>query len=260
MSSTRMMITLLLIAPLIFGSCVNRKKLVYFQAGDGSIENIDQYLTPHLEIGDVLSIEITGADHEIAAPFNQAELVRQGNQIGSYENGIPATYGYLVAPDSTVSLPIVGKVKLAGLNRNAAVKEVERVVGEYLDSPSVSLRILNFKITVLGEVKNPGTFSVPNERLSILEAIGIAKDLKITGERKNVLVIRHENGERKEYRIDLTTTAIFQSPVYYLKQNDVVYVEPNRKARYDASILRSAGGIVISATSLIVSTLVLIVK
>ena len=166
----------------------------------------------------------------------------------------------MVAPDSTVSLPIVGKVKLAGLNRNAAVKEVERVVGEYLDSPSVSLRILNFKITVLGEVKNPGTFSVPNERLSILEAIGIAKDLKITGERKNVLVIRHENGERKEYRIDLTTTAIFQSPVYYLKQNDVVYVEPNRKARYDASILRSAGGIVISATSLIVSTLVLIVK
>ena len=259
MTFKRIVVALLLITPLLMSSCANRKKIVYFQGGE-TTESIDQYLTPNLEIGDVLSIEITGADHEIAAPFNQAELVRQGNQIGSYENGIPATYGYLIAPDSTVSLPIVGRVKLAGLNRNEAVKEVEKTIGAYLESPSVSIRILNFKVTVLGEVENPGTFSIPNERVSILEAIGIAKDLKITGKRQNVLVIRHENGQKMEYRIDLTSKDIFQSPVYYLKQNDVVYVEPNRKARYDATVLRTAGGVVISATSLIVSTLVLIFK
>lgn len=259
MTFMRKVVTLLLITPLILSSCGNRKKIVYFQNGE-STENLDRYLTPKLEIGDVLSIEVTGADHEIAAPFNQAELVRQGNQIGSYENGIPATYGYLIAPDSTVSLPIVGKIKLAGLNRTNAVKEVEKKISAYLESASVSIRILNFKVTVLGEVKNPGTFSIPNERVSILEAIGIAKDLKITGERKNILVIRHIDGQKTEHRIDLTSKDVFQSPVYYLKQNDVVYVEPNRRARYDASILRTAGGAIISATSLIISTMVLIFK
>lgn len=253
-------VALILISPLLLASCANRKKLVYFQQGAENVENLDAYLSPKLEVGDVLSVEVTATDPEIAAPFNQAELVRQGNQIGSYENGVPATFGYLVALDSTVSLPIVGKLKLAGLNRNDAVKIVEDKIGEFLQDPSVSIRILNFKVTVLGEVQNPGTFSIPNERVTILEAIGIARDLKITGERRNVLVIRHENGHKKEYRVDLTSKDIFLSPVYYLKQNDVVYVEPNRARRYDASIFRSAGGVIISATTLIVSTVALLLK
>ena len=253
-------VALLLVIPFLFSSCESRKKLVYFQQGDENVENIDSYLSPKLEVGDVLSVEVTATDPQIAAPFNQAELVRQGNQIGSYENGVPATFGYLVALDSTISLPIVGKVKLAGLDRNDAVTLVEEKISEFLEKPSVSIRILNFKVTVLGEVQNPGTFSIPNERVTILEAIGIARDLKITGERRNVLVIRHENGKKIEHRIDLTSKDIFMSPVYYLKQNDVVYVEPNRARRYDASVLRTAGGVIISATSLIVSTLVLITK
>ena len=248
------------LAVILFLASCGSKKLVYFQDSDGTVESIESYLVPKLEVGDIIAIEIVGADHELAKPFNESEMVRQGNQITSYTNGVPATYGYLVTSDSTVSIPIVGKVKVAGLSRNDAVKRLEDKVGEYLDNPSVAIRILNFKVTVLGEVSTPGTFSIPNERITILEAIGIANDLKITGERKNILVIRNENGEKKEYRIDITSKDVFHSPVYYLKQNDIVYVQPNRKARYDASLMKSTGGVIISATSLIISTLILIFR
>ena len=153
-------------------------------------------------------------------------------------------------------LPIIGAVKIGGLTRDSAISVIRNVLLEHLESPHVSIRILNFKVTVLGEVNNPGTFAVPNERINIIEAIGVAKDLKITGKRKNVVVIRNENGQNKEYRVDLTSKTLFQSPVYMLKQNDIVYVEPNFKARYDASILRTTGGVILSATSLIITTFV----
>jgi polysaccharide biosynthesis/export protein len=244
---------------LMLTSCATRKKLVYFQdETDGATTTEIISFTPKLEVGDIVSVEITGTDPEVAAPFNQTELVRQGNQIGSYQNGVPATYGYLIDSDSTVSLPIIGKVNIAGLNRVEAIVKIEDIAVEYLENPKVAIRILNFKITVLGEVRAPGSFSIPNERITILEAIGIAHDLKITGERRNVLVIRLEDGVKKEYRVDLTSKEVFSSPVYFLKQNDIIYVEPNKKSRYDASIFRSTGGIIISATSLIISTLIII--
>ena len=240
-------------------ACKNTKNLVYFERGadsEGPIKMREVYL----EVGDILSIEVTAADPDIAKPFNQAELVRQGNQSGSYDNGVAASFGYLIYEDGTVNLPIVGRIKLLGLSRSEAIREIERALGEYIESPSISLRILNFKITILGEVENPGTYTIPNERITILEALGISHDLKITGKRTNVMVIRTENGMRKEYRVDLSSKDLFDSDVYYLKQNDVVYVEPNSKSRYDATLIRSAGGVIISATSLIVSTLILIVK
>lgn len=244
---------------LIIQSCTSPKKITYFNEGDETINNVLARQTV-LEIGDILSIEVTGGDPDVAKPFNQTELVRQGNQSGSYDNGVAASFGYLVSSDSTITMPVIGKINVAGLTKVEATEKIQNKLGEFLNNPSISLRILNFKVTVLGEVENPGTFSIPNERISILEAIGIAKDLKITGKRKNVLVIRTENDVKQEYRVDLTSKNLFESPVYYLKQNDVVYVEPNSRARYDASVLRSTGGIIISATSLIVSTLVLIVK
>ncbi|MDX2360023.1 MAG: polysaccharide biosynthesis/export family protein [Crocinitomicaceae bacterium] len=252
---------LLIITCITVNSCGSKKKLVYFQDSvNGSSQAIAVQFVPKIEVGDVLSIEVTGTDPDVASPYNQAELVRQGNQIGSYDNGVPATHGYLVSSDSTVSMPIIGDIKVAGLTRKSAIELVESILAQYLEKPNVSMRILNFKITVLGEVETPGTFSIPNERVTILEAIGIANDLKITGERKNVLVIRHIDGEKKEYIIDLTSNELFSSPAYYLKQNDVVYVSPNRKSRYDSSLLRSAGGVIISATSLIISTLILIFR
>ncbi len=249
----------LLLLALILISCGSRKKLVYFQGEEDSVQ-LEQYYELKIEPGDILSIDITGTDHDVAKPYNQAEMVRQGNQAPTYDNGVPVSYGYLVSSDSTISLPIVGKVLAGGKTRNELVADIEETVKAYIDKPQVSVRLMNFKVTVLGEVENPGTFNVPNERITIIEAIGVAKDLKITGERSNILVIRNENGEKKEYRVDLTSKDVFSSPAYYLKQNDVVYVEPNSKSRYDSTLLRSAGNVIISATSLIISTIILITK
>jgi polysaccharide export outer membrane protein len=119
---------------------------------------------------------------------------------------------------------------------------------------------LNYKITVLGDVRTPGTYTIPNERITIIEALGLAGDLKPTGERKNVLVIREVAGKKVEFRVDLTSKAIFSSPVYYLRQNDVVYVQPNLTALSESSFVRATGGIFLSLTSLIVTTIALITR
>lgn len=242
-------------------SCKGREKLVYFQGDEIIADSVNFTYTPSYEVGDLITVEISGANPEIVAPFNQAEMVRQGSsQYTSYQNGIAASAGYLIRLDSTISLPIIGQIKIGGLGRVEAVDTLEKIISEYLESPTVSISILNFKITVLGEVKNPGTFSIPNERVTILEALGLAKDLRITGERSNILVIRHEKGKKIEYRIDLTSKDVFSSPVYYLKQNDIIYVEPNGKSRLNSTILQSTSGIFISVASLILTTIIIILK
>lgn len=247
---------LLLVSLIVLAGCVSRKKIVYF---DGvSEDSADIRPTLIIEVGDIVDINVFGSDTEISRPFNQSPEVQQGYNAITYESGTPIRYGYLVHNDSTVSLPIVGRVKLAGMYCDQAIKQLEEVYKNYFERPQVSLNIVNFKITVLGEVANPGTFNVPNQRITIVEAIGVAGDLKITGKRDNILVIRHENGKKIIYRLDLTKMDIINSPAYYLKQNDIVYVEPSTKSRYEASILRSAGGALISITSLIVSTIILI--
>lgn len=140
------------------------------------------------------------------------------------------------------------------------VDTIQQLLTGYLKDPTVQIQIQNFKVTVLGDVKAPGTFKIPNERITVLEAIGLAGDLKMTGVRKNVLVIRDSSGIKQEFRIDLTKKDVFQSPVYYLKQNDVIYVQPNAAGRSEGTVWKTTGTIFISLTSLVVTTLALIVK
>jgi len=149
---------------------------------------------------------------------------------------------------------------LSGLSRSEAISHIQKRLALYINHPVVTVQILNYKITVLGDVKKPGTFKVPNERITLLEAIGLAGDLNITGNRKNVLVIRDHDGVKEEYRIDLTASALFSSPVYYLEQNDMVYVEPNGTARLRSSLFVTTTGIFVSLTSLIITTISVILK
>lgn len=252
--------TIILITTL--SSCGNRKNITYFQDDDESTSSEISVPTfePKFEVGDLLSVEITGAQDEVIEPFNQPKLVRQGNQISSYDNGIPATSGYLIYSDSTISLPILGRIKVGGLTRAEAIQSIESVLKTQIENPQISIRILNFKVTILGEVENPGTFSIPNERISIIEAIGLSRDLKITGKRKNVLVIRNEDGLKKEYRLDLTSKDLFKSSAYFLKQNDIVYVEPNWKSRFKSSPMENKAGLFVSISSIILTTVALITK
>jgi polysaccharide export outer membrane protein len=240
-------------------SCKTREKLVYFQTSNSSQESAPKNYTPVIKADDFLAIAVSCDDIEAAIPFNPPATL-QPNMNNGYLIGNAATTGYLVDANGEIKLPVVGAVKIGELNRMQAAALIEDKLKSYLKNPIVNIQIQNFKITVLGEVKNPGTFKIPNERITLLEAIGLAGDLKATGVRKNILVVRDVNGKKEEHRIDLTKKDIFNSPVYYLNQNDVVYIEPNNTARYESTLIGKTAPVLISVTSLIILTISLIVR
>jgi polysaccharide export outer membrane protein len=248
----------LIIVGAFISSCTNKKKLIYFQGGLNTGEANKSY-SPILKTDDILSITVMGLDAQAISPFNLP--VHSINQnIGGYAQGAPTPPGYLIDADGNIDFPVIGKVKLAGLSRSIAIDTLKKLMTPYLSKPTILLRILNYKITVLGEVRNPGTFTIPNERVTLPEALGIAGDLSITGLRKNVLVVRDVDGKKTEYRVDLTSKELFSSPVYYLSQNDVVYVEPNR-AKINSSVVNTANiSLVVSVISLLVTMSILFTR
>ncbi|MFM7234083.1 MAG: polysaccharide biosynthesis/export family protein [bacterium] len=248
----------LLSLPLLVTGCYTQRDLVYFQ-GKATEFATQSTHDPVIKPDDILSILVMATDEKSVLMFNMP-LGTGNNLIGGYAQGAPTPPGYLVHADGTIDFPIIGSLKIAGLTRSGAVEMLKQQLASYIVNPTISIRILNFRVTVLGEVRNPGTFTIPNERISLLEALGIAGDLLITGERKNVAVIRDEEGKRREYRVNLTDESLFSSPVFYLQQNDVVYVEPNQAKRNSSLINVANYGVVISSLSLVVTTLILIFK
>jgi polysaccharide export outer membrane protein len=237
-------------------SCTHKKNMIYFQGKFGNTE-MNKSTNPLLKSDDLLSITVLGIDEQAIKPFN-LPLANNNQNNGGYAQGAPSPTGYLIDSEGNIDFPVIGKIKLSGLTRSAAIDILKEQLKPYLNNPTILIRILNYKITVLGEVRNPGTFTIPNERITLLEAIGIAGDLQITGVRKNVLVIRDSDGKKTETRVDLTTNELFSSPVYYLQQNDVVYVEPNR-AKVNSSVVNTANvSLVISVISLFITMAVLI--
>ena len=221
--------------------------------------DINGSFNPILKNDDVLSITVMGPDMEAIKPFNLPTIVVNQN-LGGYTQGAPSPPGYIIDDEGMIDFPIIGRIKIGGLTRTVAIDSIKAKLTPYLKSNTIILRILNFKITVLGEVRNPGTFTIPNERVTLPEALGIAGDLLITGTRKNVLVIRDINGQKTEYRVDLTSKDFFSSPVYYLQQNDVLYVEPNR-AKINSSVVNVANiSLVVSVVSLFVTMAVLFTR
>lgn len=258
MKSYLLPIVALFCVTIFFSSCKTREKLVYFQTSESDSASVQaSNYTPTFKTDDFLSITVLGEDPESVAPFNLPTTSSNSNNSG-YTMGNPALNGYLIDVNGAITFPIIGTIQLAGLNRMEATTLLQTKLKEYITNPIVHIQIQNFKVTVLGDVKNPGTFKIPNERITLLEAIGLAGDLKMTGVRKNILVIRDINGVKTEYRIDLTSKELFSSPVYYLSQNDVVYVEPNSASRAESSLWKTTGTIFISLTSLVVTTITLL--
>ncbi len=231
---------------------------MYFQGQPTEYTSNSSY-NPTIKPDDLLSILVMANDEKSTMLFNLPQEL--GNNLyGGYAQGAPTPPGYLVNSDGNIQFPIIGDIQLAGMTRTQAIEKLKEELSSYIVNPTISIRILNFRVTVLGDVRNPGTFTIPNERITVLEALGIAGDLLITGERENVLVVRDDDGKKREYRIDLTSESLFSSPVYYLQQNDVIYVEPNRAKRNSSVINASNTGIVISSLSLILTSLILIFK
>jgi len=237
-------------------SCTNKKKLIYFQ---GNLAASNSTYTPTLKKDDILSITIMGLDADAIKPFN-SPIISVNPTNGGYSQGTPTPPGYLIDADGNIDFPVIGKIHMAGLNRNDAIDTLKKHLSPYLTKPTILLRIINYKVTVLGEVRNPGTFTIPNERITLPEALGIAGDLLITGVRKNVMVIRDVDGKKTETIVDLTSKDLFASQVFYLQQNDLVYVQPNR-ARINSSVVNTTNvSLVISVISLLVTMAVLFTR
>ena len=194
-----------------------------------------------LRTDDQLNIMVGGSDMESLAPFQFFYSSNtQGGGGGMMQN--PQMMGgaglsYVIDINGNINFPGLGFVKLAGLTRLEAVEYLQKQLEVYVQDVVVNIQLMNFKFTVLGQVKAPGVQMVPvgTERLTILEAIAKAGDLQITGLRNNVLLVREVNGQRTEYRLDLTSKDLYNSPAYYIRQNDVIYVEPNFTANFQGT-------------------------
>lgn len=218
-SRTRFLCLIVLLV--LFSSCSTKKDVLYFQNVKNAETIVDtETFNARLKVGDIVNIYISTPDLSVTQPYNLVESTGNGN--GTLIN-------YLIDSEGNIDYPVLGKVKLEGLTVEEAKSLMKKKFeeGKLLKDPVVIIRINNYRVTVMGQVRNPGVYPVTGERISILEAISAAGDLDITGKRDNVLVIRNFNGAKTYTRIDLTSKEIFNSPVYYLTQNDVVYVEPN---------------------------------
>lgn len=243
---------LLLALSLLVFSCASSDKILYLQ-NNISTESKTNYNTV-IKPDDVLMIIVSSENPEVAEPYNLKSVVLQSNSEEAIQT--QRTQTYIVDIEGNIEFPIIGKIKVGGLNKQEAIEYLKSLLKDHVKDAVINMRILNFEITVLGEVNHPGSFQISSERITILEALGKAGDLTIYGKRKNVLLIRDENGVKSTHRLDLTKSDIINSPYYYLAQNDVVYVEPN-KTRINSSAVGPNIAVGISALSLVVTIIAL---
>lgn len=244
----------------LLSSCGSVKDIAYLQGEDllNKATVIDT-VTLKIQKDDLLDINVSSPDQELLRPF-----LRYGseyNSTGSIGGG--SSSGYLVEIDGTINFPLLGKIKVAGLTRRQLIDLIQkRLENEgFIKNPVVTVRFLNFRISILGEVSRPGTYAISSERITLFEALSLAGDLTIHGRRNRVAVIREADGVRTILYHDLRSRDIFQSPDYYLKQNDMVYVEPNRvKAESSVQNQFTNVGTWISLVSFLASMSVLIFK
>jgi polysaccharide export outer membrane protein len=216
---------------IIAGSCADNRNLVYFSdlknEGADSYTNINKVLVqsePKIQPNDLLNIRVTTLSVESNALFNNNITTN----ININNNTEPVRVGYRVDKDGNISFPVIGQVKLGGLTIDQSQDIIAKKLEVYTKGPVVNIDFLNFKVTVIGEVNKPGTFTVEDENISLLGALGLAGDMTPYAKRDNILIVREVNGIRTTERINLNKSDLFDSKYYYLKQNDVVYVEPDK--------------------------------
>ncbi|QYN51049.1 MULTISPECIES: polysaccharide biosynthesis/export family protein [Apibacter] len=250
---------LLILLSGLISSCVSKKDLYYFQGNEAVLEEFYKY-TPTLKPDDLLIITVSALNLESTLPFNQ-QSPYNANITGSESliSTNPRLKTYLIDENGEIDFPVLGKLKLGGLTRSQAMDFIRDKLRKYIKDPSVNIHISNFRITILGEVTNPGTYTLSNEKITILEAIGLAGDLTIYGKRKDILIIRDKGGNKTFTTVDLTSKEIFRSPVYYLSQNDVIYVHPNN-AKTNSSAYSATNSVFISLAGIIISVISILTR
>lgn len=218
----------------LLSSCSSSKEISYFSQGealpsDSLYKNLKASREIRFHSGDLLSILVSSELSQATTPFNLPffGLPKQHEEQFTCSLGNLQVQTYEINQAGEVQMPVIGKIKLGGLKMSESIELINKKLEPYLKNPIVNIRLINYRITVLGEVKNPGSFSISNGRISVLEALGMAGDISPYGNRKNILIIRENNGKLEFGQLDLSSNKVFFSPYYYLQQNDVVYV-PNR--------------------------------
>lgn len=270
----------LFLALICLSSCISDKKIVYLQGADGMYkvpQEIAQAFELTIQPDDELAISVTSKSSELLGAFNNNTLIGSGAGISpngaSYATQANINSGvayFLVDKKGDIEFPIFGTLHTKGKTCKQLSAEIQALMrgekGEtvYVQDAIVNTKIMSFKVTVLGDVRNAGTQTFTGERLTVLEAIGKAGDLNNSAQRDNVLVVREENGQRKTYELDLRDPkSVFESEAYYLQQNDVVYVKPNKSVRVKGSTgytLLSVGATVVSMLVSVVSLVIALAR
>lgn len=248
----------------LVASCAAPKNIVYLQNKlIDHPEEMDKHAGIVIQPKDQLSIIVSSRNPELVSMFNLPVVTYQaGTEIVS-AGGSQKLTGYVVDNNGCIDFPVLGKLKIAGMTRWELSDYIKnRLIKEGLLSDAVvTVEFMNFKVSVMGEVNSPGAYTITGDKVTILEALSLARDLTIFGQRENVSVIREYNGKRTIYNINLCDVNMFESPAYYLMQNDIVYVEPNkaktRQSKTDDNTLRTTS-IFISSGSLLVSIATLV--
>ncbi|NRF37240.1 polysaccharide biosynthesis/export family protein [Pedobacter foliorum] len=212
-------------------SCSRQRNLVYFSDLKGTNENTSQVLDagePTILKNDILGITVNSTSPE-------SNLLFASVPSNPTINGVYEREGYRVSSDGVIKFPVLGQVKLEGLTIGQAQALMEKELSKYVKNAIVNIKFMNFRVTVIGEVNHPSTFTVTNEKINLLEALGLAGDMTPYGKRENVLLIREVDGTRKMERVNLNSKEVLNSPYFYLKQNDVIYVEPDKAKSVEVS-------------------------
>lgn len=224
----------------LLGSCAVPKNISYFQNIDDLTEKQRELMTqtynPKICPDDLLTINVSSWDPTVAAPYNPPaySYYRPGEERINTAT-IQNLYTYLVDKEGYINFPVLGRIHMAGMSIHEANSKLEAMIKDAVPDVLVNVQIVNFKVAIMGEVSRANVYTIRNNRVSILDLIAMAGDLTINARRENILLIRDNNGEKEMVRLDITDPNIFASPYFYLKQNDLVYVEPNKAKKRNAN-------------------------
>lgn len=236
-------------------SCTSVKNIEYLQ-NPNQLSNSNTF-EPTFQVDDQLLILVSSENPEIAAPYNLKSYIYQANSESSLAQ--ERNHAYILDSKGNIEFPVLGTINLLGQTRTQATNKIKDLLKEHIKDPIVNIRLLNFKISVLGEVNKPGVYSITSDRITILEALALAGDLSIYGKRNTILLVREKDGVKTYNKIDITQAELLNSPNYYLSQNDVIYVTPN-KTKVNSSVIGPNIVVGLSALSLAVTILALTIK
>jgi polysaccharide export outer membrane protein len=232
---------IILFIPFLIIGCTTTKEIVYYQDIDNKdLEPVpDVYSQNKIQINDILNIEVAALNPESVAPYKFNTGGNNQQQVQNVE--MLKLLGYLVNSDGEINFPQLGRIEAGGKNTLELELYLEELLKEFVQNPTVRVRIINFKFTFEGEVKNPGTYETTEENITLQQAFGMAGGLGIRGKRENILIIRQLEGERVVKRIDMTKTDWMNTEYAYVKPNDIIYVEPNKPQIASAGFISNIG-------------------